>query len=174
VCSPLLRLFRPTRSGSMGGTPILLACMLPTLRVLLDLCIRLPLEFACTLEEGCRRSTCAGWKMEAAKRTLQLCLRSLPEGCMFQVVSFGSHYTKLFPGALRLPTCGGVVAYIFAEVVSLRTNLGGLGRRKVGRSVHDAAFVCLGLCAHKCRECFRKGSGDFLESPQTRRVHVCD
>jgi hypothetical protein len=38
--------------------------------------------------------------MEAAKRTLQLCLRSLPEGCMFQVVSFGNDDTKLFPGAL--------------------------------------------------------------------------
>ncbi len=44
-----------------------------------------------------RSGSMGGWKMDSAKRTLQLCLRSLPEGSLFQIVSFGSSYEKLFP-----------------------------------------------------------------------------
>jgi hypothetical protein len=55
--------------------------------------------------------------MEAAKRTLQLCLRSLPEGCMFQVVSFGSHHTKLFAGALAADLRGCCCIMLFYGVV---------------------------------------------------------
>jgi hypothetical protein len=42
-----------------------------------------------------------GWKMDAAKRTLQLCLRSLPVGSLFQIVPFGSTFEKAFPGEAR-------------------------------------------------------------------------
>lgn len=44
-----------------------------------------------------RSGSMSGWKMDAAKRTLQLCLRSVPEGSLFQIVSFGSSYDMLFP-----------------------------------------------------------------------------
>jgi hypothetical protein len=39
----------------------------------------------------------AGWKMAAARRTLQLCLRSLPAGCLFNIISFGSSFSMMFP-----------------------------------------------------------------------------
>ncbi len=47
--------------------------------------------------------------MEAAKRALQLFLHSLPEGSLFNIVSFGSRHKALFPGAqglgARVRTC---------------------------------------------------------------------
>ena len=41
----------------------------------------------------------SGSKMEGTKSALQLCLRSLPVGSRFQIVSFGSTFRALFPGS---------------------------------------------------------------------------
>src|SRR6185436_5467674 len=38
-----------------------------------------------------------GDPMNKAKEALELILRSLPEDCIFNVVSFGSNFTSLFP-----------------------------------------------------------------------------
>ena len=38
-----------------------------------------------------------GEPMKKAARALELLLRSIPEDCYFNVVSFGSHHDSLFP-----------------------------------------------------------------------------
>ena len=43
-----------------------------------------------------RSGSMGGWKMAGAKQTLQLCLRSLPPGSLFQIVCFGTFFSKLF------------------------------------------------------------------------------
>ncbi|CAG8710555.1 8161_t:CDS:2, partial [Acaulospora morrowiae] len=44
-----------------------------------------------------RSGSMRGEPIQKAAQTLQLLLRSLPEGCYFNVVSFGSHHDSLFP-----------------------------------------------------------------------------
>ncbi|CAG8629851.1 15003_t:CDS:2, partial [Acaulospora morrowiae] len=44
-----------------------------------------------------RSGSMNGEPIQKAAQTLQLLLRSLPEGCYFNVVSFGSHHDSLFP-----------------------------------------------------------------------------
>ncbi|CAG8464146.1 8480_t:CDS:2 [Acaulospora morrowiae] len=44
-----------------------------------------------------RSGSMGGEPIQKAAQTLQLLLRSLPEGCYFNVVSFGSHHDSLFP-----------------------------------------------------------------------------
>jgi uncharacterized protein YegL len=74
------------------GADGLYACMLtlaPRLR--LD---ELPAEFVFVVD---RSGSMGGSKIAQAVSALQLFLRSLPADCHFNIVSFGSHHTLLFP-----------------------------------------------------------------------------
>ncbi|XP_050716857.1 von Willebrand factor A domain-containing protein 5A-like isoform X2 [Eriocheir sinensis] len=48
-----------------------------------------------------RSGSMQGDKIKNAKTTLLLFLKSLPAGCLFNVVSFGNHYSLLFPEGSR-------------------------------------------------------------------------
>ena len=83
-----------------------------------------------------RSGSMGGWKMQAAKRTLQLCLRSLPEGALFQIVSFGSSFELLFTDGSQEyteATLARATAYVDGMSASMGTLLvsgclgGGMG-----------------------------------------------
>jgi hypothetical protein len=48
-----------------------------------------------------RSGSMQGSKMKSVQQTLEFFLRSLPEGTMFNIVSFGSSYSKLFPSSVE-------------------------------------------------------------------------
>ena len=43
----------------------------------------------------------SGSKIHQVRETMQIFLRSLPEGTMFNIVSFGSDWSALFPGGSK-------------------------------------------------------------------------
>ena len=70
-----------------------------------------------------RSGSMGGWKMESAKRTLQLCLRSLPPGSHFQIVSFGNRFERLFTdGSVEYDD--GTLARATAYVEGMASNMG--------------------------------------------------
>lgn len=71
----------------------------------------------------CRSGSMAGERIASARRVLQLCLRSLPVNSCFQIVSFGSEYTCLFPeGSRRYDD--GTLALATAHVDDMTANMG--------------------------------------------------
>lgn len=71
-----------------------------------------------------RSGSMRGQRMEDAKAALQLCLRSLPEGCKFQIVSFGSHYSPLF-GAASETYNNDSLRRASEHVADMAANMGG-------------------------------------------------
>ena len=71
-----------------------------------------------------RSGSMSGGKMKRAKETLQLFLRSLDEGTLFNIVSFGSTFSKLFTDGSR-PLNDETLGIATAEVAAMEADLGG-------------------------------------------------
>lgn len=70
-----------------------------------------------------RSGSMGGSSIEEARNALQLCLRSLPAGILFNVVGFGSTFQKLFPKSR--PYDERSLAEASAHVKALEADLGG-------------------------------------------------
>ena len=71
-----------------------------------------------------RSGSMSGSKMENAKSTLQLFLRSIPEGTLFNIVCFGSKFSKLFEGGSRALD-DETLGLATAHVAGMTANMGG-------------------------------------------------
>jgi uncharacterized protein with von Willebrand factor type A (vWA) domain len=65
----------------------------------------------------------AGSKMASVKNTLQIFLRSLPEGTMFNIIGFGTNFSKLFPTSVEYNEKNFATAT--AHVDKITANMGG-------------------------------------------------
>ena len=79
-----------------------------------------PLEIVFLVD---RSGSMAGGSIEEARNALQLCLRSLPAGILFNVVGFGSSFEKLFPRSR--PYDEKSLAEASAHVKEMDADLGG-------------------------------------------------
>jgi uncharacterized protein with von Willebrand factor type A (vWA) domain len=70
-----------------------------------------------------RSGSMAGSKIRQVRETLQIFLRSLPEGTLFNIVGFGSNFEKLFPTSEVYNDKSLEVAS--AHVAKMDANLGG-------------------------------------------------
>ena len=70
-----------------------------------------------------RSGSMNGSSIEEARNALQLCLRSLPAGILFNIVGFGSTFEKLFPKSR--PYDEKSLAEASAHVKALKADLGG-------------------------------------------------
>ena len=61
--------------------------------------------------------------MEQCKDALELFLKSLPENCLFNIVSFGSSYQKMFTTSMRYNAT--TMQHAVTEVAKMSSNLGG-------------------------------------------------
>jgi Ca-activated chloride channel family protein len=70
-----------------------------------------------------RSGSMAGDSIDEARRALQLCLRSLPEGARFNIVGFGSSFASLFP--TPRPLAADTLRMAAEHVEQLDADLGG-------------------------------------------------
>ena len=70
-----------------------------------------------------RSGSMRGPRIEAACAALRMCLTSLPEGCLFQIVSFGTNHRKLFPQSR--PLTDATLQTARREVNRMAANMGG-------------------------------------------------
>jgi len=66
-----------------------------------------------------------GDTMDTLRRTLRLCLRNLPRNCVFNVISFGSSYERLFEESRPVTHRNLLEALRFTNQRRLRSNFGG-------------------------------------------------
>lgn len=81
------------------------------------------LEFLFFLD---RSGSMCGERIEIAKRTLILFLQSLPRNSKFNVISFGSHYEKMFPSSVGTDQ----VHQIYKKIKKMKADLGGTSLNK--------------------------------------------
>ncbi|KAL1781512.1 von Willebrand factor A domain-containing protein 5A-like [Sigmodon hispidus] len=78
-------------------------------------------------------------RIEAAKETLLLLLKSLPMGCYFNIYGFGSSFEKFFPESVKYTQ--GTMEKAVKKVKDLEANLGGTEILKPLRSIYNASSV---------------------------------
>jgi uncharacterized protein YegL len=82
-----------------------------------------------------RSGSMSGARINSVKETLQIFLRSLPEGTLFNIISFGTNFTKLFPESKEYNEASLKQA---SEMVSSMTaNMGGTEILKPIRNVFE-------------------------------------
>ena len=121
-----------------------------------------------------RSGSMSGSKVENAKSTLQLFLRSIPEGTLFNIVSFGSRFSKLFEDGSRALDDATLRAAT-EHVAAMSANMGGTNLSAPLRSVFAEAarenvprllFVLTDGQVHDADACMRC----IREQAQTTRV----
>ena len=107
----------PNAGNSFMSDPALMVSFFPEFK---GDCSQVACEFVFVVDRS--RSMSDGYIQEAAE-TLVLFLKSLPEGCYFNVIGFGSRYEKLFDKSVPYNQENMVKAVRHAETLS--ANLGG-------------------------------------------------
>jgi len=79
-----------------------------------------PMEMVFVVDQS---GSMSGPKIQQAKNSLQLFLRSLPQSCLFNIVSFGSNFRSLFPESA--PYNNETLTRATNYVKSIDANLGG-------------------------------------------------
>lgn len=121
-----------------------------------------------------RSGSMSGSKVENAKSTLQLFLRSIPEGTLFNIVSFGSQFSKLFEDGSRalddstLKIATDHVAGMSADMggTNLSAPLGSVFAEAAHENVPRLLFVLTDGQVHDPEACMRC----IREQAQTTRV----
>ncbi|KAI4897473.1 hypothetical protein NFI96_013350 [Prochilodus magdalenae] len=88
--------------GSLMGDPVVMLSLYPEFPAALRSCVSSCGEFVFVMDRsasmGCNMHRGTTQKrIESARETLLLLLKSLPLGCYFNIYSFGSHYDSFFP-----------------------------------------------------------------------------
>ncbi|CAL8238084.1 unnamed protein product, partial [Merluccius merluccius] len=91
------------KSGTLMGDPVVMLSLYPEFPPAVMSSMTKSGEFLFVIDRsgsmGCSLGSagCSQMRIESAKETLLLLLKSLPVGCYFNIYSFGSTYTHIFP-----------------------------------------------------------------------------
>eukprot|EP01113_Clastostelium_recurvatum_P036400 TRINITY_DN517_c0_g1_i6.p1 TRINITY_DN517_c0_g1~~TRINITY_DN517_c0_g1_i6.p1 ORF type:complete len:798 (-),score=137.04 TRINITY_DN517_c0_g1_i6:236-2629(-) len=86
-----------------------------------------------------RSGSMSGSKMSAVRDTLRLFLRSIPPGTLFNIVSFGTSFSSLFPSSVKYDQ--GSLATADQHVTDMDANMGGTNMMKPLQFVFSQAHI---------------------------------
>ena len=111
-----------------------------------------------------RSGSMSGGFINSARETLILFLKSLPEGCNFNIIGFGSRYEKLFP-AVSVPYTQETLDKATQHAQGMQANLGGtellqpleyIFREKTTSGLPRQIFVLTDGAVSNTNACIRK------------------
>ncbi|XP_059187942.1 von Willebrand factor A domain-containing protein 5A-like [Centropristis striata] len=108
------------KPGTLMGDPVVMLSLYPEFPQAVMSSVASCGEFVFLLD---RSGSMAGARMKSARDTLLLLLKSLPMGCYFNIISFGSRYEHIFPKSVEYSQ--QTMEEALKKVEEMKANLGG-------------------------------------------------